>query len=149
MTNSLYLVLAALLVGAMIPFQLAFNAQLGVAMKSPYTAGLVIFVVGALAMLIMIAVMKQPLPAANAIVNAPSTAWLGGVLASFYILAVVIVTPKLGVGTTVVLVISGQILFALVLEHFGAFGSMQHTFSWSRALGAVLVIAGVFAIRAH
>lgn len=116
-------------------------------MKSPYTAGLVIFVVGAFAMLIMIAVLKQPLPAVNAMFNAPLTAWLGGVLASLYILAVVSVTPKLGVGTTAVLVISGQILVALVLEHFGAFKSSQHTFSWSRAVGAILVIAGVITIR--
>ena len=46
-SNSVFPVLAALVTGALVPFQLAFNAQLGVAAKSPYVADVFVFAIGA------------------------------------------------------------------------------------------------------
>lgn len=48
-------------------------------------------------------------PTIGELAEAPPTVWLGGAIAVLYILDVVIVTPKLGLGSTAVLIIAGQI----------------------------------------
>lgn len=149
MSNSSVMLIAALITGALIPFQLAFNAQLGGVTKSPYTAGLIIFIVGTIALGAMVVTFRQPLPSAHALMSAPPTIWFGGLIATFYILAIVIVTPKLGIGTTAVLIIAGQILMALVLDHLGAFGNPQVSFNIWRLVGAVLVVSGVALIKTN
>lgn len=149
MSHTNLLIGAAFLTGAMVPFQLAFNAQLGMVTKSPYTAGLIIFLIGAVAMTIAVVTLRHPFPNLGELMKAPPTIWLGGMIATFYILAVVIVTPKLGVGTTAVLIISGQVLMALLLDHLGAFGSPVHELNWPRIIGALLIIVGVVSIRTN
>lgn len=146
MQNSV-LIGAALATGALVPFQLAFNAQLGAVTKSPFTAGLIVFIVGAAVLATVVAVLRQPLPEFGELMRAPKTVWLGGLIATLYILAIVVVTPRLGIGTTALLVIAGQILTALVLDHFGAFGNPHIAINPQRVIGAALVIGGVFLIR--
>ena len=41
----------------------------------------------------------------------------------------------------------GQVLAAVTLDHFGAFGLTPHPISTARLAGAVLLIAGVVLIR--
>lgn len=147
-TSSLF-VAAALVTGALVPLQLAFNAQLGAVTRNPYTAGLIVFVIGAIALSATVAAMRPPLPSLSSLASAPPTVWLGGLIATGYILAIVIVTPKLGVGSTTILILAGQILMALVLDHLGAFGNPQHSLNLWRVSGAVLVVAGVVVIRTH
>lgn len=38
MSNTVFFVAAAFVTGALVPFQVAFNAQLGAVTKSPFTA---------------------------------------------------------------------------------------------------------------
>ena len=102
--NSVLLVLAALVTGALVPFQLAFNAQLGVAAKSPYVAGSIVFAIGAAGLAAPVVILRQPLPTIGELAEALPTVWLGGAIAVLYILDVVIVTPKLGLGSTAVLI---------------------------------------------
>ncbi len=147
--NTHYFIAAALTVGALIPFQLVFNAQLGTFTKSPYTAALIIFLVGAAVLGFITLFVRQPMPVLIEFIKAPPTMWLGGVIAVLYILAVVIITPKLGVGTTAVMIIAGQILMALLLDHFGAFGNPINAINWYRVVGAVFVISGVYLIRTY
>jgi bacterial/archaeal transporter family-2 protein len=45
------------------------------------------------------------------------------------------------------LVIAGQVLAAVTLDHFGAFGLTPHPIGAARLAGAVLLIAGVVLIR--
>ena len=148
-SNTYILTASAFITGALVPFQLAFNAQLGGVTKSPYTAGLIIFLIGAAAMAIAVVLTRQPLPSIQEFARAPATIWLGGLIATLYILAIVILTPKLGVGTTATLVITGQVLMALVLDHFGAFGNPLHQMNWHRFVGAALMVAGVVAIQSN
>lgn len=147
--NSTHFMTAALITGALVPFQLAFNAQLGAVTKSPYSAGLIVFLVGAATLGVTVVLLRQTLPSIADLVQAPPTIWLGGIIAVLYILAIIVVTPKLGIGTTAVLVIAGQLMTALVLDHFGAFGNALHTINWPRAAGALMVVFGVYLIRAN
>ena len=148
MTNQL-LIAVAFIVGALVPFQMTFNAQLGGVTKSPYTAGLIIFLVGAVACLIVLLTLRAPMPRLADMMDAPKTIWLGGVIATLYILAVVVVTPRLGVALTASLIIVGQLVAAVLLDHFGVLGGVQHSLNLWRVAGVLLMIAGVVAIKTH
>jgi transporter family-2 protein len=77
----------------------------------------------------------------------PVSAWVGGIIATLYILAVVYLVPKLGVGSAAVLIIAGQLVTALVLDHLGAFGTAQDPITWIKAAGAGLVLAGAALVK--
>ncbi len=139
----------ALIIGALIPVQVAFNAQLGGVTKHPVTAGLIVFLIGTAAFLAVAAAMRPQLPSLAGLIEGPKTIWLGGLIAAAYVLSIVIVTPKLGVGLTTVLIVAGQLLMALLLDHFGAFGTAQQSINLWRIAGAAMIVAGVVAIKTH
>lgn len=140
-------VLAALVTGALVPVQLALNGQLGTALKSPYLGAFFVFVVGVLAMGAALLVMRQSLPSVQVLGAVPPLAWVGGLIATIYILAVVVLVPKLGVGSVAVLVIAGQVIAALALDHFGTFGTAQVQITWTKVFGGGLVLVGAALVR--
>lgn len=148
MNNSI-LIGSAFVTGALVPLQLAFNAQLGGVTKSPFTAGLIVFIVGTAAVAAIVIALRPPLPAIGDLVNAPKTIWLGGLIAAFYILAIVVLTPRLGVGLTTALILAGQLFTAMLLDHLGAFGNPQHSLNLWRIGGMLMMVSGVAAIKTH
>lgn len=148
MSNAIFL-LAALLTGALVPLQLAFNGQLGGVTKNAFTASLIVFLTGALVLVVIVAAMRPTIPTFADLTSAPKTVWLGGVIATFYIVAIVVLTPRLGVGTTTMLILVGQLCMAVILDHFGAFGTQQANINPWRVVGLGLMIAGVVTIKTH
>lgn len=140
---------AALVTGALVPLQLTFNGQLGGVTRNAFIASLIVFLVGALALTLLVAATRPAWPAWSDLAAAPKTVWLGGLIATFYIVAIVVVTPKLGVGLTTSLILVGQLCTALLLDHLGAFGAAQYSLNAWRVGGLVLMITGVVAIKMH
>lgn len=136
----------ALVAGALVPLQLAFNGQLGGVTKNVFTASLIVFLVGTAALSVILLVMRLQLPTFEQLSAAPKTIWLGGLIATFYIVAVVTITPRLGVGATVSLILVGQLCAGLWLDHFGVFGNQQHNFTLLRAVGLSMMVGGVVLI---
>lgn len=134
------LILAAFATGAMVPLQLVFNGQLGGVTRNAFTASLIVFLIGALVLLALVAMMRPPLPSLGELRAAPGTVWLGGLIATGYIVAIVVITPRLGVGLTTALILVGQLCMALALDHFGAFGNPQQTLGLGRAVGLAMTI---------
>jgi len=147
--NVSLLLAAAFLTGAIIPFQLAFNAQLTKATGSPFVAAFIIFIMGAVAVAAILAIARPALPDWGALKATPATAWFGGIIATVYILSIVFLVPLLGVGLTTSLILVGQIVAAMLLDHLGAFGNPQQSLNIWRATGAALMVAGVVLIKTH
>lgn len=147
--NISLLLVAALVTGALVPLQLAFNAQLGQTVGSPFVAAFLIFLIGGVAVAAILAFARPALPDWGAIKAVPGTAWLGGVIATIYILSIVFLVPTLGVGLTTTLILVGQLMTAMVLDHLGVFGNPQQTLNIWRGVGAMLMIAGVVLIKTH
>lgn len=141
------LLLAAFVTGAFVPLQLVFNGQLGGVTRNAFTASLIVFAIGAAVLAAIVAATRPSLPSAGDLLAAPRTVWLGGLIAAGYIVAIVVVTPRLGVALTTGLILVGQLVTALALDHFGAFGNPQHTLGAGRTLGLALMIAGVVVIK--
>ncbi|RVT81740.1 DMT family transporter [Rhodobacteraceae bacterium CCMM004] len=141
------LAILALITGALIPFQLAFNGQLGTALRSVYLGAFFVFLVGLVALFAILIVQRSAWPSSTELAAVPWTAWAGGLIATAYIVAVVFLVPRLGVGTTAVLVIAGQLVAAMILDHIGAFGAAVNPLTTPRLGGALLVLAGAGLVK--
>lgn len=140
-------ILLAIFAGVMIPVQTSFNTALGKSLGSPFLSSLAVFVVAAIAVIITIAATKTGLPSLAAIQSAPWWAWLGGLLGGAYIVILIFLTPKLGVGTVTGLVVAGQIIAAVVIDHFGLLNFPVHELSIYRIVGVLMMIGGVILVR--
>ena len=52
--------------------------------------------------------------------------------------------PRVGVAPSVVLIVAGQLLVSVILDHYGLFGVHPRIFDSTRALGLLLVFVGVW-----
>ena len=68
---------------------------------------------------------------------------LGGVLGAFITFTVILSIQKLGPAHGIMVIVVSQLIVAWLIELFGWFGSDKMDFSWRRAIGAALTIAGV------
>lgn len=132
--------------GALTALQGPANARLSQGVGSVINGALVSFVIGTVA-LAVIALFMQVRPEGQAVRSIPWWGWLGGLYGCLFVTSIAWGVPKLGVGTTLTIVVAGQLLLAVVLDHFGAFGAPVTSISWGRIGGIVLVIGGVLLVR--
>lgn len=136
----------AFLAGLALPIQFSINAQLRTFVGSPLVAATISFIVGSIT-LFTISLFKAGFSFNKGIASAPWWVWTGGVLGAFYVLATIILIPRIGAGTTVALVLAGQIVASVLIDHFGLINVPIHLLSLPRILGAILVIIGVVLIQ--
>ena len=77
----------------------------------------------------------------------PWYAWVGGLYGAIFVVAAAWGVPRLGVATTIILMVAGQLLLSVVLDHFGVMGMPKQPISLGRVAGIGLVIAGVLMVR--
>jgi transporter family-2 protein len=133
--------------GIVLPFQAGINAQLAVWLHSPVRAAFVSFLTGTIVLLAAAALVFRPLPSTGRLGEAPWWVWLGGALGALYVAASIVTAPKLGAATLVALVVAGQALASLVVDHFGWVGFQPKHVSAGRLVGMALVGAGVALVR--
>lgn len=137
----------AMLVGALVPVQGAFNARLGAAGASPIHASLVSFAVGTLAIAAYVLATRQTV-SWGGMATAPWYTWLGGFCGALALTSIILLYPRLGPGFTFGLVMAGQLVASVALEHFNILVAEPHPISWLRLLGVGFVLGGVVLIRA-
>jgi transporter family-2 protein len=86
-------------------------------------------------------------PGIERFTTAPKWSYFGGILGGTYILLIVLLAPKLGIGNVTVLVLMGQVLAAIIIDHFGLLGAPVHRFNWYRLAGVIFLCSGVFLIK--
>lgn len=137
----------AFVAGALLPVQAAFNARMGKISGSPMIAAFVSFAVGTIALLIYLLISKQQVSFADTAKATPWYVWFAGILGCFYVASSVMLLPRLGVALTFGLVIFGQLIVALIIDHYGLFGAVIKTINVYRILGVILLVSGVILIR--
>jgi transporter family-2 protein len=138
-------VLFALAAGAMLPIQFGINAQLAAWVGGSLRAAFVSFVVGAGALLLAVAITARGWPDRTG--DAPWWVWTGGFLGAFYVLGSIVTAPKLGAATLVALILAGQAIASLLVDHFGWVGFEEHPISALRVFGVLLLAGGVALVR--
>jgi bacterial/archaeal transporter family-2 protein len=145
--NNYFFIILAILAGMVMPTQAAINNKLAEYVESPILSAFISFAVGTLALFLYILAAGIPLGNLVNAKNAPLVAWLGGILGAFFVASAVVLVPKIGVALTFSLIIAGQMLVTLVIDHFGVFGVPEKPVSVLRVVGAALITIGVVLIR--
>lgn len=127
--------------GAVLPLQALINARLGTHLHSPLWGAAAQNIIGAVGMLIIIALMRPVTPTLSDFAGVPAWAWLGGLCGMLYVFSVLVAAPKLGAAPMMVCVIAGQMIAAIALDHFGVLHD-RRPINLTTVAGAVLLLAG-------
>lgn len=92
-------------------------------------------------------VLRPPTPSMSAVRETPWWNWIGGPLGAMIVLAGAALVRELGAALFIALVVGGQLLCSLLLDHFALMGLTQQSITPGRVLGALLVVAGVLCIK--
>ncbi|MEI7582330.1 DMT family transporter [Runella sp.] len=130
MNNSILYVMLAITDGVIIPFQSAMNSVLGKGLQNPYFSALTIFIVAVIGLSAYILLSRQTAPNMAHFAATPKWSYIGGLLGGTYVLLIVWLAPKLGIGNVTVLVLMGQIIAAMVIDQFGLLGATLHPITW-------------------
>jgi transporter family-2 protein len=107
-------------------------------------AAMMLFVAAAGATAISVLVASAPVPSMADLRSAPWWSYTGGLIVAFYVFTITFLAPRLGVGNAIALVVTGQVVAALAIDHFGLLRSLTFALTPSRLLGAVFMVIGVF-----
>ncbi len=105
------------------------------------------FGIGLIASLSWVVLARQSVPDWHTLSNAPLWSWSAGLIAVAFVAAVSLAAPKLGPVMLIMLLIVGQMIASLVLEHFGLAGYTRNPIDWHKLAGLGAVLLGVVLMR--
>ena len=142
-----YVVLAAA-IGAGVVVQASINGELRTLIGDPYRTALVSTTVSTISLLLLsVIVYRRPVPANHVFADAPWWMWVGGILGAIYVAAAAILVTRLGSAVMFTLIILGQLITAVVMDHYGMIGLDKHPVSLPRVVGITMVLLGVIVVR--
>lgn len=145
--NSFWIALLVVVAGGMaLGLQAPVNSALSRAIGDGVTAAMISFGVGFVALAAVVAV-RGSWPGFAMLRLAPPWLFAGGLLGGFYVWSALSGVSRLGVVTMTAALILGQMLVAMLLDRFGAFGVPASAISWQRLVAVALVGAGLVMSR--
>jgi transporter family-2 protein len=96
---------------------------------------------------VALAAVRPPAPTAAMLGDTRWWNWIGGPLGALFVLAGAALTRELGAALFIALIVAGQLLCSLLLDHFALLGLPPQPITGPRVLGALLVVAGVLCIK--
>jgi len=145
MTKTIWIILV-LISGALLPIQAGLNTRIGKEIQSPAWASLFSFVVGLIAMTGFVLLTKQKMNT-DGFSQVPTHYWVAGMMGAFYVTVMVLAFPKIGAALTFSLIVAGQLVVSLLLDHFKILVQQPHPVNIYRVIGLLLIVAGVILIR--
>jgi len=137
----------AFLTGIANTVQSGVNSQLRIAIQSPILASIISFVTGLLALIVCYIVFnKQPVPPLDTFKDIAWWKWIGGLLGAFYVLTVIFTVKEIGPANLLSMLIAGQLLAGIIVDHFGWVGFDVHPMNIWRVLGIGLIMGGVWLV---
>jgi transporter family-2 protein len=141
-------VLLAMVIGASVVVQASINGELRFLVGDPYRTALISTTVSTLFLIVLsTVVVGRPVPDGSVFTDAPWWMWVGGVLGAIYVAAAAVLISKLGSAVMFTLIILGQLVTAVVMDHFGMIGLDRHPVTAPRIIGISLVLIGVVLVR--
>ncbi len=146
--SSLRLILLSgvgIVAGGLIAIQSVLNSSLGQRIGN-LGAVLVLTFISAIVLIVLIFFF----PATSNFKNLPDTSewylYIGGFLGVAILAAPIYLVPRIGTTSTLIAIVLGQSLIALVIDHFGLFASPKIEIDLARGIGVLLVAFGAYLV---
>lgn len=135
--------LLAVLTGIANSTQSGVNSQLRQGLANPIMAAIGSFGIGLMTLIGIQMITGNSTPSLETIRSISWWKWTGGLLGAFYVTTVIFTVPRIGAASLLSLSIAGQLLAAVVYDHYGYIGFPTHPANVWRILGVILMIIGV------
>lgn len=140
--------LLTLVAGSILPVQALLNSRLGKQIGGSLMGVLMSFLLGTICLILANGLLNGgALVALRPARTGPWYLWLGGVLGALFLGYITWVNQRQGMALTFILVVCGQILTALLLDHYGWLGNAQRSITPAQLLGVALILGGIYLVR--
>lgn len=134
----------AVMIGVLLPLQVLLNASLGKQTSGPLFASMCSFFVGS-AVLTLFWAFTRPTFDMATLVRVPWWAWTGGMIGALYVAAATLLIPRTGAAALMCLVVLGQLVGSLVVDHYGVLNARQ-PIDGLRLIGVMMVAGGALLV---
>ncbi|MFZ9993334.1 MAG: DMT family transporter [Steroidobacteraceae bacterium] len=136
----------AFLVGMGLVVQVGLNMAVARSLGGAPVAALVNFLVGTVALSLMLLIARPDWPAREQLGAVPWWAWMGGLLGALYVATATFAGPRIGALLLLALTFSGQLIGSMLVDHFGLLGFQQQSIGLQKLLGVAMLCVGVILI---
>lgn len=133
--------------GVALTTQVGVNSQLREVTTSPLTASFISFVVGTVALALIVLATRQPFPSVQDLGEISWHKYLGGLIGAAYVTIAIISAQRLSAANMFAFIVTGQMISALICDHFGWLGFKENPATITRIIGAVLLVGGAYLIN--
>ncbi len=142
------LVLLAIGIGASGVVQASINNQVRLLSGDAYRAALLSTSVSTASLLVVSLIYKKgQLFEGNVIGQMHWWMWTAGIIGAVFVAASALLVARLGSAFLFTLIVAGQLVAAVVMDHYGVLGLDKHQITAPRVFGIALVMAGVVLVR--
>jgi len=129
--------------GVILTVHLSMNGAVGAAIGNPRVGNALFWCIGAITALVIGATGWQA-GALSGLRNVNPVMLTAGAMGASLVFGIAWIIPQIGAQQMTVMLLTGQILSAMFLSHFGLLGSPVQPVTVMNVVGALLMIAGVF-----
>lgn len=133
--------------GIAITVQSGINSQLRAAIQHPLLAAFISFIVGTVALGILLIFSKSALPGLSQYAAVDWYQYTGGLMGAFVVTVTLISVAQIGAANMFVLIVAGQLITATLMDHFGILGMKENPVTMQKLLGILLVIGGAYLVN--
>ena len=139
--------LLPILAGVAITIQSGINSQLRAAIQHPLMAAFISFLVGTVALALLLIFSRQAIPAMGTYQEVNWYKFTGGLLGAFVVFVALISVQKIGASNMFILIIAGQLITAVLMDHFGILGMKLSPINLQKTIGILLVVVGAYLVN--
>jgi bacterial/archaeal transporter family-2 protein len=132
---NLFAFVMAFVAGALVTLQIASTSRLKEAVGATVPAAIASSLFGVVLLGAAMVVMQVPWPTFDRLISAPWSDWIGGAFGASYALVTIGLARHLGATTLVTLIVVGQFICSVVVDHFGVLGFEARAASFARLTG--------------
>lgn len=145
MSGNAFAVTLSLFAGLAGAAQVAINGSFGARIGTLEATAFNIFVSG----LILAAIVFVARSGFGGVVDGlrqPAWLWLGGVAGAIVVGTITFAGPRIGALAVIALLIAGQLVMGVVIDHFGLFGVERISVTATRFVGVILLAVGALLV---
>ena len=143
----LVLLFITFLIGCTLPIQAGVNAQLSKQINHPLFASIISVTIALAGLLAIYAVKTNDKFDLSILKQVSPWLYVGGLIGSFYLYGIVLLIPKIGSLMAFTLIIAGQLIMAMIIDHFGLLGVQQQAITYKSIIGVALIGFGIYMIK--
>lgn len=143
----IFFYLLPIFAGIAITIQSGINSQLRAAIQHPLMAAFISFVVGTVALALLLVFSRSALPELAQYSSVKWYQYSGGLLGAFVVTVTLLAVSQIGAANMFVLIIAGQLTTAVVMDHFGILGLRENPITLQKFIGILLLVCGAYIVN--